>query len=54
MKFDVVNGIAFVLGILIIILAFFADSSLRLTLILIGLVFILAGAWMARRAARRG
>jgi len=54
MKFDVVSIIAFVVGILIIIGSFFVDPSLRLTGILIGLVFILAGAWMARRAARRG
>ena len=54
MKLNVVNGIAFVLGILIIVLSFFLDPSLRLTGILIGLVFLLLGAWMARRAARRG
>ena len=52
MKLNVVNIIAFVLGILVIILAIIAGGSLLLPGILIVLAFILFGAWSARRAAR--
>ena len=64
MKLNPVSGIAIVLGILIVLVSLFANllpfstdpahfGPIQITGILIGLAFVLAGAWMARRDARK-
>jgi len=64
-KLNPVSGIAIVLGILILLVSLLANflpfstdpdkfGSLQIMGVLIGLLFILAGAWMARRDAKKG